>query len=299
MGEKPTTAKTPFASVFDMRPMATGPALPGGGMIDVPPVEKGKEFSTPPDPKTNTPGVLKFSTLAAVAEKLPTAENRDFARNMANRLWFLLLGRGLVHPLDLHHAGNPPSHPEALDLLAGELVRAKFDMKLLLREIALTRAYGRSGRLPKGVEKPADPKHFATALEKRLSGETLCAITGLATGTTPPEGLRAKFVKAYAAPPREPEEEVRPSLRAALFLRNDEAFLALLNPAPGTLVDRLAELPREKVAEELYLSVLTRRPTADETAAVGKVLEKQDDKTAAVGKLVWALLASAEFGVNH
>ena len=153
----------------------------------------------------------KFSTLATVAEQLPTAANKDFARNIANRVWYLLLGRGLVHPLDLHHADNPPSHPEALRLLADELVRSKYDLKFLLREVALTRAYQRSSRLPKGVTTPAEARHFATAIEKRLSAETLCVMTATATGSAPTDALKAKFVKAYANQPREPEDEVLPS----------------------------------------------------------------------------------------
>jgi hypothetical protein len=300
VGEKPTTAKASFASVFEMKEMTTGPALPGGAMVDIPTFPKGQEFATPPDRKTNNPGVPKFSTLASVAEKLPAADNKDFARNIANRLWFLLLGRGLVHPLDFHHAGNPASHPEALELLTDELVKAKFDMKFVLREVALTRAYGRSSRLPKGVEKPAEAQHFTTAIEKRLSGETALAMVTTATGVTPTDALKAKFLKTYANQPREPEEEVLPSLRAALFLRNDETLLALLKPAPGNLVSRLAEMPAEQIADELYLSVLTRLPTAAETSTVAKVLAKHtSDKPAAVGKLAWALLASSEFGVNH
>lgn len=299
VAERPTTAKASFASVFTLREMTTGPALPGGAMVDVPQFPKGQEYATPPDRKTNSPGVPRFSTLATVAEQLPTATNRDFARNIANRVWFLLLGRGLVHPLDFHHADNPPSHPEALSLLADELVKAKFDLKFLLREVALTKAYQRSSRLPRGVEQPADAKHFATAIEKRLSAETVFAAVTTATASPPTDALKAKFLKAYANQPREPEDEVLPSLRGALFLRNDESLLALLKPTPGNLAARLAELPADKVAEELYLSVLTRLPTADESATVAKFLAKQTDKPAAVGKLAWALLASSEFGVNH
>lgn len=299
VAEKPTTAKASFASVFTMAEMMTGPVLPGGAMVDIPTFPKGQEFATPPDRKTNNPGVPKFSTLATVADQLPTAASKDFARNIANRVWFLLLGRGLVHPLDFHHADNPPSHPEALALLADELVKAKFDLKYLLREVALTWAYQRSSRLPKGVEKPADAKHFATAIEKRLSAETVSAMVTTATSSTPTDALKAKFLKAYANQPREPEDEVLPSLRAALFLRNDETLLALLKPTPGNLVARLVELPADKIADELYLSILTRLPTADESATVTKFLAKQTDKPAAVGKLAWALLASSEFGVNH
>ena len=58
------------------------------------------------------------------------------------------MGRGLVHPVDLHHDENPPSHPELLDLLATRFVAMKYDIKAFLREVALTRAYQRGSEPP-------------------------------------------------------------------------------------------------------------------------------------------------------
>lgn len=298
VGETPTAGAFKFASVFTKVEMATGPALPGGGpAVEVPVFPKGQEFTTPPDRKANSPGVPKFRTLAAAADAIPAAANRDFARNGANRLWFLLMGRGVVHPPDATHAGNPPSNPALMELLAGEFAAHQFDIKLLLREIALSEAYGRSG----AASGAPDPRSFATALEKRLSAEQLFAATQVAAGDRLPDAARAKFVKAYANPPREPEEQVEPSLKAALFVLNDEAVAGLLKPKPGNLVDRLARLPdAAAVADELYLAVLTRRPTAGEAATVAAVLARHGGRReAAAAKLAWALLASTEFGVNH
>lgn len=292
VAEKPTLDKVAFASVFTKVQMMTAPALPGGMMLEIPAFPKGDEFAVKPDRKTNTVGVPKFRTLAALAEKLPTAENRDFARNFVNRVWFLFLGRGLVHPLDLHHKDNPASHPELLDLLAAEFVEHKFNIKWLVREIVLSKAYQRSSL---GAAKP---ESFAVAIEKRLTAEQLFASIAVATETEPGEAVKTKFVKAFANQPREPEDEIAPSLKAALFLLHDKDVLELLKPKDGNLVHRLAKLDRP--ADELYLSVLTRRPTADETATVTEFLSKHPTKKAdALGKLAWALLASTEFGVNH
>ena len=296
VGEKLLGEKTNFASVFTKVMMSTGPALPGLMMLELPTFPKGMEFAEPPNKQTGSPGVPKFSTLAAISEQLPKASNKDFARNMANRLWFALMGRGIVHPLDMHHSKNLGSHPELLDLLATEFATHNFDIKWLLRELAMSKTYQRSSLLV-GKESP-DPRYFATALERRLSADQLLQSVVIATGTDAKtaEALRPKFVKAFANQPREPEDEIAPSLKAALFVLHDEAVLALMKPAAGNLVERLSKLPAENVAEELYLAILTRRPTADETATVAKVLRK-DPK--ALGRLAWALIASMEFGVNH
>lgn len=309
VGEKPIVDKTSFASVFTKVPMLTGPALPGLMMIEIPPVAKGMEFAVPPDKKTGEPGVPKFSTLAKVSEELPRASNKDFTRNAVNRVWFSLTGRGPVHPLDLHHSGNPASHPELLDLLAAEFASHNFDLKWLVRELALTKTYQRSSLLPRPGSEPGRPmagvpeaKYFAVALEKRLTAEQLLAATLAATGTDPKQAdsLRPKFLKAYANQPREAEDEVTPSLKAALFVLHDAAVLDLVKPAAGNLVERAAKLDNDAAADELYLAVLCRKPTAEEKAAVAKVLAKHPEKRAeAVGRVAWALLASMEFGVNH
>jgi hypothetical protein len=307
IAEKPTTQKLAFQSVFNKVPKETGPRIPGGKELDVPAFRKGDEFVKPPDPKTKSPGVLKFSPLSKLAEQLPTSDNAAFARNMANRLWFMLMGRGLVHPLDLHHSANPPSHAELLDLLAREFVDHKFDMKWLLREIALSATYQRSSVLPAGADK-MPPSSFLVAIERRLSAEQLLGSFleaigegSLLQGQSPPEAARAKFVKAFANSARDAEVEPDASLRAALFLLNDDTILGWLAPKPGNLVDRLTRIEQpEQLAAELYLSVLSRAPNVEELAEVKDHLTKYAGSRAkAVSQLVWALLASSEFCVNH
>jgi hypothetical protein len=302
VGERPTTEKAPFASVFTKAPMATSPALPGQTMLDIPTLPKGGEFAELPDKRTGTPGVLKFSPLKEISERLPVKTNIDFTRNGSNRIWFLLTGRGIVHPLDLHHSGNPPSHPELLTLLAGEFADSGFDIKFLFREIALTETYQRSSKLPAGVKDAPHAKYFAVALERRLTAEQLLQSVIVATGADPKSAdlLRPKYVRAFANQPREPEDEVTPSLKSALFVLHDEAVLGLLKPKPGNLVERAAALSDGEAIDAIYLAILSRAPSAEEKAAVVKVLAKHpESRTEAIGRVAWALVASMEFGVNH
>src|SRR5206468_10237501 len=86
-------------------------------LLAEPAFAKGEEYITKPEKDVR--GVPKFSRRAALAELLPNS--REFSRNLANRLWATMFGRGLVHPLDFHSAGNPPSNPQLLTLLADEL----------------------------------------------------------------------------------------------------------------------------------------------------------------------------------
>ena len=122
------------------------PRLPKGlTLLEEPAFGKGEEYQVKPDKTVR--GVPKFSRRAALAEKI--GESREFARNLANRLWAHLFGRGLVHPLDFHHAANPPSHPELLTLLADDLAAGGYKLRPFLRELALSRIYSRSCDAPR------------------------------------------------------------------------------------------------------------------------------------------------------
>jgi hypothetical protein len=105
---------------------------------------------------------------------------------------------------------------------------------------------------------------------------------------------------AYANPPREPELEFTPSVRAALFLLNDETLVDWLSPGNGNLAEQLLnEEDMQKLSEELYLSVLSRFPTRAESDTVVEHIEGSQERATAVSQLIWALLASTEFTINH
>ncbi|VTS04224.1 DUF1549 domain-containing protein [Tuwongella immobilis] len=312
--EKPLTEKLEFASVFTKVRKQSGPRIPGRSELTIPAQPKGSEFRIPPDAKAKTPGTLRFSPLEQLSVEITAADHRQFARNFVNRLWFALLGHGLVHPLDLHHRGNPPSHPQVLERLTDAFLASGTDIRELARIIARTDAYQRSSILPNGITQAAPEDRFVTALEKRLSAEQLFASVLRATGewdrfhtpemATERTALLARFQKAFANQPREPEESPEPSLRAALFLSNDPKFLDLLTPRPGNLVARLAAIAPEspaELAELAFLNVLSRSPDSQEQALVRQSLPSgpADVRLKAIQRLVWSLLTSTEFSVNH
>ena len=74
---------------------------------------------------------------------LMTVRSKPFARAMGNRIWQLLMGRGVVNPVDGLSQENPPSVPELHDGLAKRLAENQFRLKALIREICLSDAYAR------------------------------------------------------------------------------------------------------------------------------------------------------------
>ncbi len=139
-----------FASVFEKDSQdATAPKLLGMPELAEPHFYPGDEYSVAPSDTVRP--IPKFSRRSTLAELATNGSHRQFNENIANRLWAHLLGRGLVHPLDLHHPANPPSHPELLKLLGEEFARMNFDMRSFLREIALSQTYQRAYDLPAGL----------------------------------------------------------------------------------------------------------------------------------------------------
>ncbi len=309
-----------FESVFVPGKKSTGPHLPGAESIEIPKFEKAQAEEA-----------LKYRPRLLLAGDLPTTDNPLFKRNAANRFWFVMMGRGLVHPLDLDHSGNPPSHPELLDALADDFAKSGFDVKHLLREIALSEAYQRSSQLPDGADENDVPiTSYRAAIPKPLTAEQMAWAVMQATGNLPallaapapekseftynnyingridkaPDNFHdamTLFVGVFSNPPGEPEVEFNTAVGHTLFLMNEPLILDWLKPQPGNLVDRLTNIADSAaIAEELYLSVLTRLPREEERAEVDQYLQQFQNRRAEVlGELAWALIASAEFRSNH
>lgn len=308
--------KFEFTSVLSSVKGETGPRVPLGVEVDIPALPKDGEWLVPPA-SNNGQGIPRFSPLKELAARLASPENPLFARNIANRIWWQLMGHGLVEPLDLHHSDNPASHPELLDLLAKEITAHKFDVKWLLRELALTQTYQRSSLIPGELKSPPE-NLFTVAIERPLSAEQLTR--GFLTATGEHErviagkgwdGLDSKkytsvdfekaFLSAFANAAKEPELNVNPSLKAALFLRNNELVLWSLQKRPGNLIDRVSAMTDAgQIADELYLSILTRPPAEEEKAELAAHLTKYAaNRERALGHYAWAMLSSIEFFTNH
>ena len=328
LAEGVATKKVDFQSVFKTEKEITGPRLPGGKEVAIPAFKKGQEFEKPA--ANGLPGVPKFRPRELLARDLTAKDNTYFVRNGVNRIWYLMMGRGLVHPLDEMHGQNPPSHPKLMEILMREFVAHEFDVKWLVREIALSESYQRSSRLPKAA-KDVKPESWRTAHPKAMTPEQLLNAVlkatgngswvrelkapanaekfdrrGYFTGTNremPPsfEEIRALFMLTYAEPAGTPEVDFIPGLNKALFLMNDRLIQDWLKPQKGNLVERLTKLKTpEAIAEEMYMSMLARFPEKDETATVADYLKQNDKRrTAAVGDLAWGLLTSTEFRLNH
>lgn len=318
--EKPEQAKNEFESVFVAGKKTTFPRLPGGNAVEIP------TFS-----KEQVAEAKAFRPRLLLARDLPTAENELFKLNSANRFWFLMFGRGIVHPLELHHQENPASHPELLKQLADDFATHKFDVKYLLREIALSATYQRSSHLPDGVAAvDFAPTTYRIFTPKPLAPEQLAWSMLRATGNlaafekvelpkksdfgwynyingriaSPPGNVPDTldlFMGVFGNPPGEPEVDFTPSMGQALFVLNERLVLQWLEPRDGNLVHRVKSLAdRQEAVRHIYMTVLSRPPADSESAIALEFLTAMGHPTDQTwADLAWALLASDEFRMNQ
>ena len=101
---------------------------------------------------------------------MTSSDNPFVAKSIVNRVWFHLLGRGIVDPVDDFRDSNPSANDELLDALAKDFTAHKFDLKHLIRTIALSRTYQLEPLLePNAAFNKDDTKYFSHAVTKLLS----------------------------------------------------------------------------------------------------------------------------------
>ena len=260
-----------------------------------------------------------------LAAWLISPKNPWFARNIANRAWSWLVGRGIIHEPDDIRPDNPPSNPELLAYLEQELIASKFDLKHLFRIILNSRTYQLSS-VPrgKGAEAVANFAFYPTRrLEAEVLIDAICQITGTTekysspipepftfipeqnrTIMLPDGSISSSFLEMFGRPPRdtgmESERTNKPTPAQRLHFLNSSHIQRKLEQG-GRIQPLLQEegSVREAVPA-IYLTILSRFPTEQELAAVEAYAKTPDLKNRqALQDLVWALVNSMEFQYRH
>ncbi len=316
-----------FESVFEIRdkiskgPQTTLPRVFDGMLIDEPKFDFGEAYDRMAAKDVRP--IPKYSRRALLAESVVSPENKQFRRTIANRLWATVMGRGLVHPLEYDHSENPPSHPELMDLLAENIAARNYDIRGFLRDLLLTKTYQRSSlRTAEQQATPApEDQTFAVAIMRPMMAEQFCWSIMQASGVADNyranlganlseaklyeqlQGVEQTFVNIFGGEAGKPQKDFEASIEQTLYLSNEAMIQSWLVPAGSNLCQRLISLPPtdfKALSDELYLTCLTRLPTAEEVQEVTAYLaDRADTRPAAYQELIWALITSAEFRFNH
>jgi hypothetical protein len=253
-----------------------------------------------------------------LAEWMTSPSNPWFARNLANRTWAHMLGRGLVEPIDDVRDTNPPSNPELLDALSKLFVDAKFDVKQLIRAIAKSRTYQLSSKPNASNEK--DEMNYSRALFRRIEAEVLLDMVsqtlgvpekfgGAAPGTRAIQLWDSKvthyFLKLYGRPQRitacECERITEPSVSQVLHLLNSPEIHAKLTHERGNVAKWVRDKKSDAdLVDEIYVTFYSRLPDEQERKASLAFLQvNAGQRRAAAEDLAWTLMNTLEFGFKR
>jgi hypothetical protein len=282
---------------------------------------------------------FRVGSRVTLADWVTSPSNPYFARAAVNRVWAQFFGIGLTEPVDDMLGSETQAHnPELLDDLAREFAAHKFDLKFLIRAITASRAYQLTSettpyssapphlfsRMPiKGMsgEQLFDSLVVALGFQEQRQDPRFFGFND----NTP----RAKFLEKFANRSDKPTES-HTSILQALALMNSQFIAEATTVERSELLAAVADSPFMNPAqkiETLYLATLGRKPRPEETDRLVKYVERggtgevtavafaeslknlvdrgpggtkvATKKDHALADVLWALLNSSEFVLNH
>ncbi len=288
------------------------------------PAEEAVEVTFPDGTKLSIPA--DRDPRIVFADWLITPDNPYFAKNIVNRIWSWLMGRGIIHEPDDIRKGNPASNPQLLAYLEKELVSSNYDLRHIYRLILNSRTYQQSS-ISRSTNPDAE-KLFAYYPVRRLDAEVLldmlCRIGGGGEEYVSPipepftvipkyqrnvllsdGSITGPFLELFGRPSRdtgrESERNNHISDAQQRYLLNSSDIQRRIQSSEKLRKIILASRnsPKETI-ENIYLFMLSRYPTAGEIAAAGEYFRIEGiQKGEAVQDFVWALINNKEFIYRH
>ncbi|MBW3543151.1 MAG: DUF1549 and DUF1553 domain-containing protein [Planctomycetes bacterium] len=253
-----------------------------------------------------------------LAKLMTRGEQPLIATAMVNRMWGHFFGYGFTKPVDDMGPHNPPSHPELLDRLASEFVKANYDLKQLIRWIANSEAYNLTSSFGKHneIDNPAagETPLFSHMYVKSMSAEQLYDSLIVATDAHKAgrsnweEAQRQRqqwmqqFVIAFDTDENDESTTFNGTIPQALMMMNGPLVESAISINQGSYLRSVLEDPRTNAVqkvEKLYLSSIGRKPTRNELAKAQQLIKTYSNQIEGYQDLFWALLNSNEFIFVH
>lgn len=131
--------------------------------------KRGRRAKQPKRRKRNNLNVPALDTRTRFADWLTSVENPRFTKVIANRMWKLVMGRGLIEPADNMMDTTVASNPKLMSELEKLMVDLDYDLRGFLRVLLNTQTYQREAQRS---EVASDAKNFFQGpILQRMTGE--------------------------------------------------------------------------------------------------------------------------------
>ena len=251
-------------------------------------------------------------------------ENPWFARAFVNRVWAGYFHVGIVDPPDQFTPANPPSNPALLDWLTEGFIKAGYDMKWLHRQITRSETYQRSWK-PNATNQD-DRRNFSRAIPRRIPAEVIydamkqstaardklaevrTNLQRRASGHLSMRMAGTHAMRVFGKPDRsincDCERVNEPTLLQAIFVQNDPLVRMRLAESGWIIEIEEAEeegkpLDRRNLIEQVWLRSVNRLPTDQEIERAVQHLESVKLVSEGIRDLMWAMMNSKEYLLNH
>jgi hypothetical protein len=238
-------------------------------------------------------------------------------KTIANRMWHHFLGYGFTKPIDDMGPHNTPTHPELLDYLGKEVRKANFDLKQLMKWIALSEAYSLSSRITP-ANKGDDPllgetPKFTHFYLRNMRAEELYESLIVATEAEKTKGDYAEqeklksqwlqqFNQTFGNDEGDEQTTFNGTIPQALMMMNGDLVKKAVSTDSGSFLQKVAGSnmrPADKI-DFLFQSALGRSPNGDEVLAANQLMVlRGGNSAAALQDIFWAALNSNEFILQH
>jgi hypothetical protein len=249
-----------------------------------------------------------LARLVVRSDQLPKA--------LVNRLWAHFFGYGFTRPIDDVGPNASPSHPELLDRLAHEFEAHDYDLKRVIRWIALSDAFSRSSRMtelaskdmPEAGEVALFSRYYTRPMQAEEVYNSLVQAAQIrkksATAAEVEQARRAwlgQFQRNMATDDAQEESHFK-GLRQSLILMNGDLTRQAVSTQHAGLLKTLStsNMSFAKKVNHLFLSALSREPTRREQRVAETILaNSRGHEATALEDILWALLNSNEFILDH
>ena len=249
-------------------------------------------------------------------------QNSHFAQATANRIWDHLFGRGLVDPVDDMGGHNLPASPQLLNQLGRYFVLSDFDLRELMRVLLNSRVYQLSSENKQEASSRVE-RLFARMPLKPLTAEQLYDCLSTATGRTdlgqrvnmPTQLTIASNVNRFSDPGRaaflaqfrtsiDQRTDYQAGIPQALTLMNGPMIASATSETPKGILKSLSAPFFDDATriEKLFIAALTRKPRDKEKKRYKEFFGNQPaavNKSDLLSDVLWVLINSAEFTMNH
>ena len=243
----------------------------------------------------------------ALADWMVSPDNPTFSANAVNRVWQLLLGRGLVSEVDDLDLATDEERGLVLNDLAELFEDSGYDLHWLIAGICKSQVYQCTSFVSPDEEvtllagkrplRTLTPEQIFDSLEQAL----LLPISSTNEKSARHNGQMKQLVDRFNESSGGNPEEYTASVPQTLLLMNGPLMAGATSLKNSHTLRAIVDAPFLSDAEKidtLYLSAFTRLPRVNERNELLSYVRRHpsvEDRKQAFGDIFWALLNSPEF----